>query len=323
MEARTVLVGLLLGEVADAAAPEPTRADLTEAREVVERIARAPLDLEFHKSTAAVRRRSDQPLARPAPDSVADAIQGPVSLASSLSTARFTRLLVWLFMELNGSRPDRDSGALVEIRLDPAGIPLLGALVRAVGPGTGTPAARAEGVLRAVDLARQALPGLPSNTPERARVAKLHAYLLLLADVLAPGIADYGELAPAALEPEAADRADWPVVLELDPGLVPHLDNRTRNFAAEVGLLEGTMASNLDWLLAQRSGDPGYLERAAALLRDVIGSAPEDNPLAATARTVLADVLAHSAANGNHRDAEAALAITRRVSPMSWARCQA
>ncbi|MFI1854555.1 CHAT domain-containing protein [Streptomyces sp. NPDC020480] len=314
VEARTVLVGLLLGEVADAAAPEPTRADLTEAREVVERIARAPLDPEFHKSTAAVRRRIDRSLAQPAPDSVADTVHSLVSLASSLSTARFTRLLVWLFSALDGSRPGRVSAiALAEMRLDPAGIPLLGALVRAVGPGTGTPAARAEGVLRAADLARQALPGLPSNTPERARVAKLHAYLLLLADVLAPGIADYGELDPAALEPEVADHADWPVALELDPGLVPHLDNRTRNFAAELGLRERMMAAHIDWLLAQRSGDPGHLERAAALLRDLIGSASEDNPPAATARTTLADVLARSAADGNHQDAEAALAITREL----------
>ncbi|MBO3675718.1 CHAT domain-containing protein [Streptomyces sp. NEAU-YJ-81] len=313
VESRTVLVGLLLGG-AVAVAPEPPRADLTEAREIVERLARAPMNPDFHETTAAVRRRIDRSLARPPADPVADAVHGLVSLASSLSTARFTRLLVWLFAELYGSQPEQDIGVgLTEMQLDPVGIRLLGALARAVGPGAGTPAARARGVRRAGELAQQALSELPPNTLERAHVAKLHAYLLLVTDLLAPGSVDFDELDPAALEPECADRAQWPVALDLDPGLVPHLDDWTRDFSAELGLRERTMAANLDRLLAYRSGDPGHLERAAALLRDSIGSAPEDHPLATTARATLSEVLAQSAADGNHQDAEAALAIAREL----------
>ncbi|AEM88693.1 CHAT domain-containing protein [Streptomyces violaceusniger] len=311
VESRTVLVGLLLGG-AVAVAPEPPRADLTEARKVVERLECAPMSPDFHETTAAVRQRIDRSLARPPADPVAEAVHGLVSLASSLSTARFTRLLVWLTTELYSSKPGRDiGGTLTELQLDPVGIELLDVLVRAVGPSAGTPAARVRGVRRAAELARQALPELPPNTPERTHVAKLHAYLLLVTDMLVPGSVDFDELDPAVLEPECVDRVQWPVALNLDPGLVPHLDDWTRDFSDELGLRERTLAANLDRLLAYRSGDPGHLERAAALLRDSIGSVPEDNPLATTARSTLAEVLAQSAADGNHQDAEAALAIAR------------
>ncbi|GAA1149026.1 hypothetical protein GCM10009577_85520 [Streptomyces javensis] len=82
VESRTVLVGLLLGG-AVAVTPEPPRADLTEAREVVERLALAPMNPDFHETTAAVRRRIGRSLARPPVDPVADAVHGLVSLASS------------------------------------------------------------------------------------------------------------------------------------------------------------------------------------------------------------------------------------------------
>ncbi|MET9453330.1 hypothetical protein ABZY21_40530, partial [Streptomyces cinerochromogenes] len=134
---------------------ESLRRDLTEAKEVADRIAAAPLDAEFRQSTANVRHVIERMLnpglvgmdlpepAAPAveaagpgtaaagqdgagtedrEEALLDAVRGLVTLARVRSTARYTRVLVWLIATLESGdghsrdavmEPDREAVALL------------------------------------------------------------------------------------------------------------------------------------------------------------------------------------------------------------------
>ncbi|WP_245793855.1 CHAT domain-containing protein [Streptomyces pini] len=331
---RTALLDALLAAADGRALTRTLRRDLTEAREVADRIAgapvdQAPFDREFHRQSVRIKQDIERMLAAGSPPSGSDseppsgtethfevsgiedallpAVRGLLDLAGSYSTPRFTRVLAHLVVAL---RSGFDDSSFALLGLDPEVVPLLG---RAAARG----AADADGVRRAADLVLGALRALPPGAPERARVARLHAYLLVALDSLAPGSADFSAVERPAPEPEGdgdgGDRfAEWPVGATVEPGLVPHLDSRLRDFVAHLGLRERRMAARFDRLLAYRTGDPGYLEDAAALLGEAVRASPAGSWWALALGADLAEVLEHAAMfGGSFHDAEASLATLR------------
>ncbi|MFF8732355.1 CHAT domain-containing protein [Streptomyces sp. NPDC015171] len=339
---RTVLQDALLTVGDDTVLTESMRQDLTEALEVVGRLAQARVDEGFARQTARVRRVIERMLApgatgapgsgRPpetgapgdeprtgVPDGTGtgdgtedpesalfDAVRGLVALAGACSTARFTRVLVWLTVTLGSS--SEASGAGTELELDPQAVALLDRA--AAGRAAGV-----DGIRRAADLVRTAVRALPPEAPERARVARLHAYLLVLVEVGAPGSVDFRTVErPAPRDGEDGSRpADWPAGLTLEPGLLPHLDDAVRNFALQSGIRERRYAARLDRLLAYRTGDPGYLDDAATLLSEAVGLSPPDSWWVTVLRTELAELLDQAAAYGSLHDANLSLAAVREL----------
>ncbi|MEV5126330.1 CHAT domain-containing protein [Streptomyces decoyicus] len=346
----TALLDALLAAADKRVLTEALRRDLTEAREVVDRIAEAPLDQEFHRQTAKIKRDIEQMLtagsssgsdsdADGAPDVAAadgapeaadvaaadgapeadgasaadeapesallDAVRGLVALAGSHSTPQFTRVLVCLVASL---QPTSDGGLGEEMGLDPQAVGLLRQATVGKGAGAG-------GVRRAADLALGALRGLPPDAPERARVARLHAYLLVALEFLTPGPADFEHVERPTPEPEGSggDRLeDWPIGITVQPGLIPHLDSHVRDFVAHVGIRERRLAATLDKLLAYRTGDPGYLEDAAGLLREAIDASPAGSWWRLALQAELAEILEQAATfGGSFHDADVSLATLR------------
>ncbi|WP_101255076.1 CHAT domain-containing protein [Streptomyces barkulensis] len=343
---RTALLDALLAAADGRALTRTLRRDLTEAREVAGRIAEAPVDQtpfdrEFHRQAARIKQDIERMLAAGSPpseagpssgagtpsgsgspsgagtsfeasgteDGLLPAVRGLLDLAGSYSTPRFTRVLAHLVVAL---RSGFDDGSFAVLGLDPEVVPLLS---RAAARG----AADADGVRRAAGLALGALRALPPDAPERVRVARLHAYLLVALDSLAPGAADFSAVERPAPETDGdgdgggGDRlTEWPVGATVEPGLIPHLDSRLRDFVAHLGLRERRMAARFDRLLAYRTGDPGYLEDAAALLGEAVRASPAGSWWALALGADLAEVLEHAAVfGGSFHDAEASLATLR------------
>ncbi|WP_405408208.1 CHAT domain-containing protein [Streptomyces decoyicus] len=332
----TALLDALLAAADERVLTETLRRDLTEAREVVDRIAEAPLDEEFHRQTANIRRDIDQMLAPgssssgsdsetaevaetaetaetdeasaadEAPESaLLDAVRGLVALAGSHSTPQFTRVLVCLVARL---QPTPDGSLAEELRLDPEAVRLLHRATVGKGAGPG-------GVRRAADLALGALRGLAPDAPERARVARLHAYLLVAWEFLTPGPADFHDVERPTPEPEGNGGdglEDWPIGITVEPGLIPHLDSRARDLVAHVGIRERRLAATFDRLLAYRTGDPGYLEDAAGLLREAIDASPAGSWWRLALQADLAEILEQATTfGGSFHDAEVSLATLR------------
>ncbi|MFF7366771.1 CHAT domain-containing protein [Streptomyces tricolor] len=317
----------------------PLRRDLREAQQVVDRIAAAPTDPEFRQRTANVQHVIERMLAPgmvsqrttadpavPATEAAAtaltgqngdgpddpeeallDAVRGLVALAGARSTARFTRVLVWLGAELD-SRTGGSSAA--ELQLDPQAA----ALLRRAGAGG---AAGAGGVRRAAGLVLRALHALPPDAPERSRVARLHACLLVHLDILEPGSADFGTVqrpAPGPADDDGDRLADWPLGLALEPGLATYLNGSLRDFARQIGVYERRHAARIDRLLAYRTGDTGYLEDAATLLTEAIDASPPDSWWVMALRADLADLQEQAASHGgSFHDADSSLATLREL----------
>ncbi|WP_331734235.1 CHAT domain-containing protein (plasmid) [Streptomyces atratus] len=323
---RTALQNALLDVADGQVLTEALRCDLTEAREVVDRIAEAPFDAAFRQQTESNRQVIEQMLAvgsaesagseeweatgtvHSAQSELLDAVRGLVALAKSYSTARFTRVLVWLDV---GSPSARDRGPRSD---NPTLDPDVDRLLRQAAVGG---AAGADGARRAADLALASLRALPPDTPQRARVARLHAYLLIAWEVLTDEPADYSDVERPTPEPDgdSADRlADWPIATAVDPGLLPYLDSHMRDFVAHTGIRERRSAAHRDRLLAYRTGDPGYLDDAAALLREAIGASPVGSWWAVVLQADLVEILAQAAEHGgNFHDADVALATLREL----------
>ncbi|GAB2886372.1 CHAT domain-containing protein [Streptomyces mayteni] len=328
---RTVLHQALLAVGDGGVLTESARRDLMEAREVVDRaIAAGSEDADHRRELVrvgqAIQRMlgdsgSDSGSGSPSPSAgggsaTVDAVEDPeavlldvvrdiVALAASYSTPRFTRLLVWLVLTLRGDDTDQKASVLH----DPATLELL----RRVAAGA---AAGAAGVRRGAELALRARETLPHGVPERARVARLHAHLLLTADTLEPGSVAFDAVERPAEQPDPPARrlAEWPVGVAVAPGLAAHLDSRLRDFTARLGIRERRTAARFHRLLAYRTGDPGYLDDAASLLGDAIEAVPDDSWWALTLRSDLADVLRHAAgSSGSSDDADTARAELRRL----------
>ncbi|MFD5794375.1 CHAT domain-containing protein [Streptomyces diastatochromogenes] len=325
---------------------ESLRQDLGEAGEVADRIAAAPLDAEFQERTARVKGviermlgpgavfaddtagagggpdvdddvddlddfddvdETDGPEDTDDPESaLLDAVRGLVALAGARSTAKFTRILLWLIAALV---PGTGDHAGEHLELDPEA----SALLRRAAAGR---AAGVDGIRRAADLALRALHALPPDAPERGRVARLHAYLLVEVESLEPGSADFRTVERPTPDP-ADDNGnrldDWPVGLTLEPGLAAFLDGRLRDFAAELGVRERRQAASIDRLLAYRTGDTGYLEDAATLLAEAIDASP-DSWWVTALRAELAKIQEQAAADGgSFHDADSSLATMREL----------
>ncbi|MFE4372683.1 CHAT domain-containing protein [Streptomyces sp. NPDC056835] len=355
---RTALQEALLTAADERVLTETLRRDLTEAKEVVDRIAEAPVGLEIHQQTASVKRdielmlapgssssgsaslgsgspvatgegaavateaatkeaaghyharthdepdASDADAIQASENTLLDAVRGLVALAGSRSTPQFTRILVWLVVTLQ-SQTDGDSHE--DLGLDPEAVPLL----RQAAADRGG----ADGVRRAADLALRALRALPPDAPERARVARLHAYLLVALETLTPGPVDFNSVERPTPEPDrdSGDRfEDWPIGVSVEPGLIPHLDSHLRDFVAHLGIRERRSAANFNQLLADRTGDPGYLEDAAALLVEAVDASPAGSWWALALQEDLGRVLEKAATSGgSFHDADVSLATLR------------
>ncbi|MFE3945733.1 CHAT domain-containing protein [Streptomyces sp. NPDC059118] len=333
---RTALQNALLDAADGRVLTEALRRDLVEARGVADRIAGAPGDEEFRRRTGSNREIIDQMLAAgstrsasahsgdgadraavardgtdaapSARNQLLEAVRGMVDLARSCSTARFTRVLVSLIVAFSAgqggdSTPD-----------DPILDPEAARLVRRAAAGR---AAGADGVRRAADLALTSLRAVPPDTPQRARLARLHAYLLLEWETLTGEPADFSEAERPTPEPDGdgADRlADWPIGTAVDPGVLPYLDRHVRDFVAHTGIRERQSAAQWDRLLAYRTGDPGYLDDAAALLREAIDASPDGSWRGVVLQAELVGILEQAAVHGgSFHDADVALATLREL----------
>ncbi|AWL30866.1 CHAT domain-containing protein [Streptomyces albidoflavus] len=322
---RTALQHALLRAADGEVLTDALRRDLTEAGEVTGRLIRTPAGEEFRRQcesnlediermlAAGSRKRAETAAPRrtdgadpSAADRLLDAVRGLVELAGTSGTARFTRTLLWLGTALTSGWHGDPSGSFDarETRL----------LEQA---GGAMPAAGAEGVRRAAGLALASLRALPPDTPHRARVARLHAYLLADWETLTGEPADYSDVERPTPPPDgdrAARLAQWPVATETDPGLLPYLDSHLRDFVAHTGLRERRVVAGRDVLLALRTGDPGYLDDAAGLLREGVEASPAGSWWAVALQADLVRVLEQAAQyGGNFHDAEAALAGLREL----------
>ncbi|MGW6602651.1 CHAT domain-containing protein [Streptomyces sp. NPDC055036] len=107
---------------------------------------------------------------------------------------------------------------------------------------------------------------------------------------------------------------DWPIGLTVEPGLLPHLDSHVRDFVAHLGIRERRLAAGFDRLLANWTGDLGYLDDAAALLREAVDAAPAGSWWALALQADLCEILERAAAlGGSFHDADVSLATLRRL----------
>lgn len=207
---------------------------------------------------------------------------------------RFVRLLVWLILDVNHSEGSvADAGpTLAKLGLDtPVFAPLseLLAELRAVGDGW---CPLVERVRQAARTAREALLALEWGSPERIRVAKFHAALLLAGNFRMPEAFDFAEVDGAAMwpDPDPAVRSVWRGEVSLD-------------------LLLATAIDNL-WVA---NGDLGRVERSVAWLMESIEARQEEAGWAVERRyltALLADRTSTAAElGGSLQDSAAALSI--------------
>ncbi|MEE1824947.1 CHAT domain-containing protein [Streptomyces sp. BE20] len=336
---RTALLHALLDATDGRVLTDAVRRDLVEARDVVDRITAASLDPELERMYARIKGKVERMLTAGAADAgpsagggAADAaasdrdrerdsggaaddvdrsehallkaVLGLVTLAGARSTPQFTRLLCWLPVATHARA---NGGSHTALGIDEEASSLL--CLAATGGGTG-----AAGVRRIADVALRAFRALPSNAPERARVARLHAYLLLAVEVREPGSVDFGTTERPAPDPDD-DRirlTEWPAGVTPEPGLAAHLPGHVMDFVTHVGLRERRQAALLDRLLAYRTGDPGYLEDAATLLGEAVGAAAAGSWWSLVLKADLVAVLEQAATyGGSLQDADASLVTLR------------
>ncbi|MFG2407734.1 CHAT domain-containing protein [Streptomyces brevispora] len=326
---RTALQNALLDADDGQLLTDALRRDLTEAKEVVDRLAEAPGDEEFRLRTESNREDTERMLSAGgartterggstggagscstdlAQDELLSAVSGVVDLAGTCSTARYTRVLVWLDVELSSGRgrspvPD-------VLAFGPEDSQLLSQAAHGSAAG-------AEGVRRAAELALTSLRALPPDTPQRARVARLHALLLLVLEGLTGECADFAEVERPTPEPDGdrADRlAEWPIRTAVDPGLPPYLDGRLQDFVEYAGIRERRWAASRNWLLASRTGDIGYLDDAAELLREAIDASPVGSWWVVSLQANLVCITDQAArSGGSFHDADTALVTLRKL----------
>lgn len=293
--------------------------DLAEATAVLGRLAEAPEDpqllrllgfvvSEIKLTLSALSGALEESTAEPtgtaplgahADDALADAVQGVLAWASE-DIPRFTRLLVWLsssVYELRASAEKADE-EVAALGLDqPVFVPLSELLI-GLRSGEDDLRALAEDARRCADVARSALRELPADVPERARMAKLHAALLLQANFLVPGTMDFDEVDEAVSEPDPEPVGD-------------------SGWRGQV-TLEQWLTSLIDAVRVQQTGDLAHLERGTARLREMIDGLSGEGEKATPARQAMASALAgrvNTAAmlGGSYQAADAALTMAREL----------
>ncbi|WP_413099535.1 CHAT domain-containing protein [Streptomyces sp. Inha503] len=230
---------------------------------------------------------------------LADAVQGVLRWATD-DIPRFTKLLVWLYRAVDHptASPEEADAEVTALGLDRPGLAPLRELLTGLGSGEGDPRALAQEVRRGADVVRRALRELSAHTPERPRVARLHAALLVWANLLVPGTMDFDELDEAMAEP-GPDPDDRPS----GPGYVG---------------VEKRLATLVDAVRVSQTGDLAHLETSAARLREMIDTLSGDGERVATARRSLAAGLAgrlHEVAvlGGSLQAADATLTMAREL----------
>ncbi|MBU3865826.1 CHAT domain-containing protein [Streptomyces sp. 4503] len=232
-------------------------------------------------------------------DPLTDAVQTVLRWASD-DLARFTELLVWLYRTADRATasPEEADGEVAALGLDRPAFAPLRELLTALRSGEGDPRALAPRVRHGADVARRALGEQPAHTPERARIAKLHALLLVHANLLVPGTMDFDEVDEAMSEPG------------------PHPDDRPGG-PGYVGL-GPRLGALVDAVRVSQTGDLAHLETSAARLREMMDTLPGDDEKATANRRALAIGLAgrlHEAATlgGSLRAADAARTMAREL----------
>ncbi|MCQ8188112.1 CHAT domain-containing protein [Streptomyces rugosispiralis] len=315
-----------------ASGPRPPTAsppeDLAEAREVLKRLTAGPEDPDMRGILGCLASEIDP--ARPSPssssqfsappggsspiateppagvepgeraeDPPADAVQGVLRWATD-DIPRFTELVVWLYTAVGrrANSPEEADAEVAALGLDRPGLAPLRELLTGLGSGAGDPRALAQDVRRGADVARRALRELPAHTPERARIARLHAVLLVWANLLVPGTMDFDELDEAMAEP-GPDPADRPG----GPGYVG---------------VEQQLATLVDSVRVSQTGDLAHLETSVGRIRGIVDSLSEDGEGAAAVRRALAFGMAGSldavaTLGGSLQAADAALNLAREM----------
>ncbi|MEV6425722.1 CHAT domain-containing protein, partial [Streptomyces sp. NPDC051662] len=239
------------------------------------------------------------PRTEPVEEVPADAVQGVVDWARR-DAVRFARLLEWLCVTVNDPRVSMaDAGReLADLGLDQPEFAPLRALLAALRSGGQDPRSLAERVHSAAQAAKEALLAMPTDAPERIRVAKFHAALLVAGNLRMPETLDFGEVDMAAMrpDPDPAARSAWRRELSLELILATSIDNL--------------------WV---SNGEIARVERSAAWLREWIDALPADGAKAAAARRFLAILLAHRVATaatlgGSLQDGVAALSMVKVLS---------
>ncbi|TDC80112.1 CHAT domain-containing protein [Streptomyces hainanensis] len=210
------------------------------------------------------------------------------------------RLLAWLCDTANRTRVTEAvvERELADLGLDQPVLTPLRELLAALGSdGRNLRAltARVGGVARAV---RETLLALPAEAPERIRLAKLHAALLVRGNLLMPESLDFSEVDAAVTrpDPDPEARETWPGKVSAEWYLNIMIDN-----------------------LWGANGGIDHLERSVAWLRQSIDTLPAKGRRAATTRRYLSSLLAQRVATavrleGSLQDGVAALALAEGLS---------
>ncbi|WP_262418176.1 CHAT domain-containing protein [Streptomyces sp. SP2-10] len=233
----------------------------------------------------------------PVPEALSGAVQEMVAWARR-DGVRVARLLEWLCVTVHESPVSMtDAGReLTELGLDEREFAPLRELLVALRSGRPDTRSLVERVRGAARAAREALLALPADTPERIRVAKFHAALLVAGNLRMPESLDFGEVDEASIrpDPDPAARGVWRRELSLELILATSIDNL--------------------WV---SNGEIARVERSAAWLREWIDALPADG--AAAARRYLTSLLAHriataAALGGSLQDGAAAQSMAERLS---------
>ncbi|GAA2363276.1 CHAT domain-containing protein [Streptomyces cuspidosporus] len=282
---------------------DPLRGDLVPLLTALRRLrlARPPADVPPADAPSAAAPSADAPSddASPADDALSGAVRDVLAWAVE-DVPRFTGLVVWLCDIVNYPPISAEAAGeeVAALGLDRPVLAPLRELLAGIRSGEGDPRELAERVRRGAEAARRALVALPPHAPERARVARLHAALLLQANLLVPGTMDFDDVDEAVSEPERE-----PTGRSARPG----------QFGPEQRLVE-----LIDSLRVAQTGDLARLEQSTARLREEIEALPGDDEGAAATRLALAGGLAgrlHSALTlgGSLQAADAALEIAREL----------
>ncbi|MDT0309521.1 CHAT domain-containing protein [Streptomyces sp. DSM 44917] len=241
-----------------------------------------------------------RPGAEPSSDPLAAAL-GTVLAWAHEDVRRFTDVLRWLCSALNHAPlpPAQAAEQLAGLGLDAPEFTSLHALFLGLRTRRGERAPLAGDTRRCADAARLALRAVPPNAPERPRLARIHAALLLHAHYLAPGTMDFAEVDDEGMaEPDRhpAGRTTW---------------------CREIGLtLDQFLPAVADVARMSHTHDRRDLERSVARLRRIIDALPRDGGQGAAGRRRLIGVLGDHLSRartlgGNLQDTDALLAITR------------
>ncbi|WP_308403583.1 CHAT domain-containing protein [Streptomyces sp. 8ZJF_21] len=311
-----------------------TPADLAEAREVLERLVVGPEEADLRgilgflgpefgltpsrssgisapsggSSPASSPAAADRPAevataevatGERAEDPLTDAVRGVLGWAAE-DVARFTELMVWLYRTADRLTisPEEAEGEVAALGLDRPVFAPLRELLTGLRSGQADRQVLAERVRRGAVVARRTLRELPAHTPERPRIARLHAVLLVWANLLVPGTMDFDELDEAMSEP-GPDPEDRPG----GPGRL--------GFEQQLGTL-------VDAVRVSQTGDLTHLETSAGRIRAMADALSEGGEEATLARRALSFGMAgrlHEAVTlgGGLDAADAALTVAREL----------